>query len=167
VTPFSARALDRAAAAVAVALARHGVAALTPPGGAAQVEAARKDLGFVAEEMAERAMRHDPRKPADELEALRKRVKGLVDDLLDGWAVLAHEKRQNGVTLAYQGRERGGPPNAFPLLRDPLDPELDSLLPSARKFRAQRSMRDVEPSVGLVLRRLDNMPVADAGEAES
>lgn len=167
VTPFSARALDRAAAAVAVALARHGIAALTPPAGAGQIEAVRKDLGFVAEEMAERAMRHDPEKGADELEALRKRVKGLVDDLLDGWAVLAHEKRQNGVKLAYQGRERGGPPNAFPLLRDPLDPELETLPPSARKFRAQRSMRDVEPSVGLVLRRLDNAPVADAGEAES
>jgi hypothetical protein len=167
VTPFSARALDRGAAAVAVSLARHGVPALTPPAGAGQVEAVRKDLGFVAEEMAERAMRHDPQKSADELEALRKRVKGLVDDLLDSWAVLAHEKKQNGVKLAYQGRERGGPPNAFPLLRDPLDPELETLPPSARKFRAQRSMRDVEPSVGLVLRRLDNVPVADAGEAES
>ncbi len=167
VTPFSARALDRAAAAVAVALARHGVPELTPPAGAGQVEAARKDLAFVAEEMAERAMRHDPQKAAGELEALRKRVKGLVDDLLDGWAVLAHEKKQNGVKLAYQARERGAPPNAFPLLRDPLDPELETLPPSARKFRAQRSMRDVEPSVGLVLRRLDNVPVADAGETES
>ncbi len=166
VTPFSARALDRGAAAVAVSLARHGVPVLTPAAGAGQIEAVRKDLAFVAEEMAERAMRHDPQKAADELEALRKRVKSLVDDLLDSWAVLAHEKKANDVKLVYQARERGGPPNAFPLLRDPLDPELPSLPPAARKFRAQRSMRDVEPSVGLVLRRLDNADLADAGEAE-
>ena len=165
VTPFSARALDRAAAAVAVALARHGSPALTPPAGAGQIGAVRKDLAFVAEEMAERAMRHDPQRRAEELEALRKRVKSLVDDLLDGWTVLAQEKKQNDVKLVYQSRERGGPPNAFPLLRDPLDPELETLPSQARKFRAQRSMRDVEPSVGLVLRRLDNVEVADAEEA--
>lgn len=165
VTPFSVRALDRAAAAVAVALARHGVASLTPAAAAGQVEGVRKDLAFVAEEMAERAMRHDTRKPAEELEALRKRVRSLVDDLLDGWATLAHEKKENGVKLAYQAKERGGPPNAFALLRDPLDPELDSLPSQARKFRAQRSMRDVEPSVGLVLRRLDGADAADAEEA--
>jgi hypothetical protein len=167
VTPFSARALDRGAAAVAVALARHGLAALTPAAGAGQVEAVRKDLAFVGEEMAERASRHDTEKGAEELEALRKRVKSLVDDLLDSWAVLAHEKRQNDVKLAYQAKERGGPPNAFALLRDPLDPELESLPSSARKFRAQRSMRDVEPSVPLVLRRLDDVEVPDAEEAGS
>ncbi len=165
VTPFSARALERAAAAVAVALARHGMPSLTPAAGAGQVEAVRKDLAFVAEEMAERAMRHDPQKAAEELEALRKKVKSLVDDLLDGWAALAHEKRQNGVKLAYQAKERGGPSNAFALLRDPLDPELDSLPSQARKFRAQRSMRDVEPSVGLVVRRLDDTAVPDSEEA--
>lgn len=167
VTPFSARALDRGAAAVAVALARHGLAALTPAAGAGQVEAVRKDLAFVGEEMAERASRHDTEKGAEELEALRKRVKSLVDDLLDSWAVLAHEKRQNDVRLAYQAKERGGPPNAFALLRDPLDPELESLPSSARKFRAQRSMRDVEPSVPLVLRRLDDVEVPDAEEVGS
>jgi len=167
VTPFSARALDRGAAAVAVALARHGLAALTPAAGAGQVEAVRKDLAFVGEEMAERASRHDTEKGAEELEALRKRVKSLVDDLLDSWAVLAHEKRQNDVKLAYQAKERGGPPNAFALLRDPLDPELESLPSSARKFRAQWSMRDVEPSVPLVLRRLDDVEVPDAEEAGS
>ncbi|HYN42107.1 MAG TPA: helicase-related protein, partial [Thermoanaerobaculia bacterium] len=166
VTPFSARALDRGAAAVAVALARHGLAALTPPAGAGQADSLRKDLAFVAEEMAERAMRHDPQKEAGELEALRKRVKSLVDDLLDSWAVLAHEKGQNDVKLAYQARERGGPPNAFALLRDPLDAELETL-PQMRKFRAQRSMRDVEPSVGLIVRRLDNVDVPGPEEAES
>ena len=109
---------------------------------------------------------HDPSKSDEDLEALRKRVRSLVDDILDSWAVFAREKREKGVKVAYQKRERGNPANAFPLLRDPLDPELD-LYPEMRKFRAQRSMRDVEPSVGLVLRRLDNRAVPETEEAEA
>lgn len=166
VTPFSARALDRGVAAVAVALARHGLPELSTAGGAAAMEGRRMDAGFVAETLADRAAGHDSSKGAEELETLRKRVKSLVDDLLDHWAVLARDKREKGVKLAYQARERNGPPNAFALLRDPLDPEL-ATYPDMKKFRAQRSMRDVEPSVGLFLRRLDNQPVAEPEESES
>jgi superfamily II DNA/RNA helicase len=166
VTPFSARALDRSAAAVCVALARHGIRELQPPGGAAAMERRRKDAGFVAEAMSQRASGHDPSKSDEDLEALRKRVRSLVDDILDSWAVFAREKREKSVKVAYQKWERGNPANAFPLLRDPLDPELD-LYPEMRKFRAQRAMRDVEPSVGLVLRRLDNRAVPEIEEAEA
>ncbi|MBK8594381.1 MAG: helicase [Holophagales bacterium] len=166
VTPFSARALDRAAAAVCVALARHGIRELQPPTGAAAMERRRKDAGFVAEAMSQRASGHDPSKSDEDLEALRKRVRSLVDDILDSWAVFAREKREKGVKVAYQKWERGNPANAFPLLRDPLDPDLD-LYPEMRKFRAQRAMRDVEPSVGLVLRRLDNRAVPEIEEAEA
>ena len=166
VTPFSARALDRAAAAVAIALARHGISELSPPGGAGAMESCRKDAGFVAEAMSQRASGHDPSKSDEELEALRKRVRSLVDDILDSWAVLARDKREKGVKVVYQKWERGNPPNAFPLLRDPLDPEL-AIYPDLRKFRAQRAMRDVEPSVGLILRRLDNQAVLESEEAEA
>ena len=114
--------------------------------------------------MAERAATHDPSRSAEELEALRKRVKSIVDDLLDTWAVLAKEKKDNGVNVAYQKHERNGPANAFALLRDPLDPDLEQTQ-EGRKFRAQRSMRDVEPSVGLLLRRLDNREVEIPEEA--
>ena len=86
-------------------------------------------------------------------------MKSLVDDLLDDWAV--HRARQAGegreARLPGAGAERAA--ERVALLRDPLDPEL-ATYPDMRKFRAQRSMRDVEPSVGLS-RRLDNQPVAE------
>ncbi|MGH2413772.1 MAG: hypothetical protein ACRDEA_08810, partial [Microcystaceae cyanobacterium] len=47
--------------------------------------------------------------------------------------------------LQYQ-REVGEAP---PLLFDPLDLELEKQPLEARKFKAQRSLRDVEPTVNL------------------
>ena len=43
------------------------------------------------------------------------------------------------------------------LLYEFLDPELRVLPPRHRKFRANRSMRDVEPSVNLWVKTLDNL----------
>ena len=57
------------------------------------------------------------------------------------------------MTLQYQQR-RSGP--AKPLLYEFLDPDLKTLPPRHRKFRANRSMRDVEPSVNLWVKTLDN-----------
>ena len=67
-----------------------------------------------------------------------------------------------GSGLKYQEYEDGGDPH---LLFDPLDPELAKQPAGARKFRAQRSLRDVEPSVNLWVRRLDGVEVPEE-EAE-
>ncbi len=45
------------------------------------------------------------------------------------------------------------------LLFEPLDPELRTLPARRRLFRANRSMRDVEPSVNLWVKTLDNEDV--------
>ena len=42
-----------------------------------------------------------------------------------------------------------------------LDPELKKLPPRHRKFRANRSMRDVEASVNLWVRTLDDLDVEE------
>ena len=47
------------------------------------------------------------------------------------------------------------------LLYEFLNPDLKRLPPRHRKFRANRSMRDVEPSVNLRLRRLDGVEIDD------
>ena len=51
------------------------------------------------------------------------------------------------------------------LLYDPLDPELAKQPPGAAKFRAHRSMRDVEPSVNLWVRQMNGIEV-EAEDAE-
>ncbi len=149
VTPFSPRAMDRGLAGTVVALARQGNMQMCPPRGASAVEKERLNLAFVAEVLGRRAAAIVP----EAGEKVRKRVV----DLLDSWSTLAHEHHNLGADLQYQ-REEG---NAPPLLHEFLNPELKKKSPRFRKFRANRSMRDVEPSVNLWVRTLDDIPVEE------
>jgi hypothetical protein len=151
VTPFAPRAVDRSIAAVVVGLARQAVAELTPPLAAGEVLDYRQQLDFIADTLARRAEGHAKNLSADQADELRKKVRGRVKDLLDSWEKVAGEARSVGARLEYQ-RELG---DAKPLLHDPLDPELPRLSMDARKFRANRSMRDVEPEVALWIRNVD------------
>jgi len=160
VTPFSPRAIDRVLAAVVVGLARQGHAALTAPTHAANVAAHRAELDFVTDTLTRRAEEHNVELSAQDVEELRVRIRGRVQDLLDEWSKIAHEKQKVGAGLQYQ-REEGAAP---PLLFDPLDPALAFEPPGARKFRAHRSMRDVEPEVNLWVRRLDGVDVPEEVE---
>jgi hypothetical protein len=161
VTPFAPRAIDRAVSGVTVALARHGDAALTPALGAVSVVAERPKLDFVAKAMADRAEGHDPTLSGREAEALRTKVKGAVQDVLDSWGKIAFEKQNVGSGLKYNQYEGAGAPH---LLYDPLDAALETQPAIFRKFRTQRSMRDVEPSVGLYVRRTDGVEVPEEDE---
>jgi hypothetical protein len=77
--------------------------------------------------------------------------------LLDEWSKIAAELDRNGVDLQYQ-RETGA---AQRLLYEFLNPELKRLPPRHKKFRANRSMRDVEPSVNLWLKTTDGIEVEE------
>jgi len=154
VTPFAPRAIDRGLAAVTVGLARHGLATLTPPRQAIAVTTELPKLDFVSEVVSRRAEAIGGLPIAD-LEALRQKLRQRVADLLDEWSHIAESKKMVGATLQYQAHEATGPH----LLYDPLDPELASLPAGPRKFRAHRSLRDVEGSVALWLKRLDGMEI--------
>jgi len=143
VTPFSPRALDRGLPGVVVALARLGHDKLTQPLGAGAILDHRTELEFVVETLSKRAEMHDKNFDADQAEALRLKVQGIVRDLLDSWDSVAREQEGD---LQYQ-REVGKAP---PLLFTPLDPDRPKT-GSAKKFKAQRSLRDVEPTVHLWL----------------
>lgn len=144
VTPFSPRALDRGIAAITVALARLGHPEMTAPLNAIKIIQQRSNLDFVADIIAQRSEIHDKDRDVKETEELRLKIKGRVKDLLDTWQHIATEKG----SLQYQ-QEVGVAP---PLLFDPLDPDLQKQPQSARKFKAQRSLRDVEPVVNLWVR---------------
>jgi hypothetical protein len=155
VTPFAPRAVDRGLAGVAVAIARHGLPELTAPMSAVRVEKVISKLDFVAETLASRAVEHDRDRSKEAKERLREKIHGQVMDLLHDWAKYAHEQNAVGAGLQYQ-RESGGAP---PLLHDPLDPVLAQLPKHARRFKAGRSLRDVEPSVNLWAQTLDGHEV--------
>jgi hypothetical protein len=160
VTPFAPRAVDRGLPAVAVGFARHARAGLTPAQQAVDIEAHRAQLGFVCDRIADRAEAHAILS-REEGDALRQKLRGRVADLLDEWVRIARSRKEVGAGLQYQKYEATGPH----LLYDPLDPALEALPSGERKFRAQRSLRDVEASTPLWVKRLDGSPVPEEQEA--
>ena len=149
VTPFAARALDRGLAGALVAHARHGDQVLTPPRGAERIVDTGPDLdnrlvgSFVGRVHAQ---------PLDDVERgeIVRSVRSRVDNLLDAWRAIVDGYRDDGVAVQYQKYEEGQP---RPLLREMLDSEFES--DNHRKFRANRSLRDVEPEVNLFLADLN------------
>ncbi|MHC5829205.1 MAG: DISARM system helicase DrmA, partial [Nostoc sp.] len=126
---------------------------MTAPLRAIDILQHRNELNFVIDAIAQRAETHDKELDAADAEALRQKVRGRVQDLLDLWERIAGQK----TNLQYQ-REVGEAP---PLLLDPLDPELEKKPLEERKFKAQRSLRDVEPTVNLWVRNADGFEVEE------
>lgn len=151
VTPFSPRALDRALPGALVALCRQGRSALTPPLGAGQILHLRASLNDVAQRLAERARNHAwPPTPAAG-QQLHDRVLHRCTSLLDDWVNIAEEFRRTNTNLQYQVEAA----NAQRLLYEFLHRDLPHITPVRRRFRANRSMRDVEPSVDLFVKNLN------------
>jgi hypothetical protein len=153
VTPFSPRALDRGLAATLVGLARQGDRPMTPPLGAMEILKERVRLDFVVQALAARAFEHDQTLSNADREKLRIRVRERTLDLLDTWAKVAQDYQNDGVGLQYNPIEAGG---AKQLLYDFLSPEVKNLPPERWqvKFRANRSLRDVEPEVNIWVKTL-------------
>lgn len=150
VTPFAPRAIDRVLPAIVVGMARHGVPRLTPATGAIDIDAARGELGFLLNALSRRVEERDHEMDAVTRDELRKKLARLANELLDDWSRVAHDQLDTGSRLKYQQYERVD--GAHHLLRDPLDPRLPDLNKAQRRFKAARSMRDVEPEV-LLLKR--------------
>ena len=149
VTPFSARALDRGFAGALVGLARHAEAKLTPPRGAQDIADVRAGLERRLLEWFAGRAGQQPFADEAEHEERRSDVRGRVTDLLDSWCAVVEDYRAENVSVQYQKYERGG---GQPLLREMLDSGFES--PHHCKFRANRSLRDVEPEVDLYIRDL-------------
>lgn len=160
VTPFSPRALDKGLAATLVGLVRQGHRPMTPALGAMQVLNERTNLDVFVKALAERAQDHSKDMQKDESDRLRLQVRGRCQDLLDSWAKEAQDYQTHGVGLQYNPQEAGG---AKQLLYDFLSPELKSLPPTnpKMKFRANRSLRDVEAAVNIWVKTLDNVDLED------
>jgi Helicase conserved C-terminal domain len=158
VTPFSPRALDRGLAGTLVSLVRQGDLLMTPPRGAGEILTERTKLEYAIDALGNRAFSHSTL-PTEEAERLKQRVRERAKDLLDEWSKVAFDLGRTGVPLQYQA-EVGG---AQRLLYEFLSPEVKNLPPQnpKMKFRANRSMRDVEPGVALWLKTIEGMEVED------
>jgi hypothetical protein len=115
----------------------------------------RVQLDFVVTTLADRAFNHSDL-PQEDRERLKLRVRDRAAQLIDDWAKAARDYQENGVRFQYNEYEAGG---AKPLLHDYLSAEVKNLPPTnwRMKFRANRSLRDVEQEVKIVVRTLENM----------
>jgi hypothetical protein len=103
-------------------------------------------------------VRQQPYADEEEREERLRSVQNRIVDLLDSWRRVFENYRAAGVGVQYQKYELKQP---RPLLREILDKEFESEY--QRKFRANRSLRDVEPEVNLFLKDLTGADVEDQG----
>jgi hypothetical protein len=115
----------------------------------------RGSLDDVAEVLAKRAREHK-KLTAEEESRINAYILSRSKDLLDSWAKVARGQREVAARLVYQRYERV---QGKALLRMPLEAPDPDLGQDGKKFKAPRSLRDVEPSVNLFVRRLDNTDV--------
>jgi len=156
VTPFSAGALDRGFAGALLGLARHAEPELTPPQGVEFIAKVRASLERrLLDSFLDRVRQQRFADENEEEECLRS-VQNRVVDLLDSWQKIVEDYHADGVAMQYQKYELNRP---RPLIREMLENDLSEL---HRKFRANRSLRDVEPEVNLFLKELTGPQVEDA-----
>lgn len=153
VTPFSPRALDRALPAALVALCRQEEPELTPPRGAHDILTRRSDLDRFAQVIAERARNHKSDMTDDDRRALYSDVLHRCGNLLDDWLKIAKQAQDESSSIQYQ-KEANSPPRR--LIYEFLHPDLPNLHPIQRRFRANRSMRDVESPVEIFVKNLND-----------
>jgi hypothetical protein len=152
VTPWAARALDRALAAVVVAAARHIDGAMTPE---LAVNELKNNIG------ARTAVRDAivARAPDRMVAGGRAALSDLIDDILDAWITTADEQQAGGNAFGYANKK-----SPHRLLHMPLEQEIANLSEPHRRFVAGRSMRDVEPAVVLKVRDPHGNPIANADD---
>jgi hypothetical protein len=152
VTPWAARALDRALAAVVVAAARHVDATLTPDVAVNELKNNAEIRSLVRDAIVNRA-------PERMIAGGRPALAALINDILDAWIETADEQAAGGNAFAYARKK-----SPHRLLHMPLDPEIGNLAEPHRRFVAGRSMRDVEPNVTLKVRDPHGNTIANADD---
>jgi hypothetical protein len=152
VTPWAARALDRALAAVVVAAARHIDPALT-------LDTAVKELKNRPTTRAAVRAAIVARAPANAVPGGSGALASLVDSLLDDWITTADEQSAGGNVFGYANKQ-----SPHRLLHMPLAPEIPNLAVPHQRFVAGRSMRDVEPSVAVQPRDPWGQAIANADD---
>jgi len=140
VTPWAARAIDRALAAVVVACVRHLHPELTDERNAVEMPD-----HVMAQEIVDVIL---SRAPSEAVVGGHAALKTIVEGLLATWRRIADDRRGNAEKLYY------GYPGTQALLHQPLDPLLAGLDPDLKAFKAGRSMRDVEHASALKI--IDN-----------
>jgi hypothetical protein len=150
VTPFSGPALQRGLAGVVVALARHGTAALTPSGAAMAIAANRTSIELLIDKLADRAAAERTGTSAADAEKIKTTMRSRGRNIVDAWESIMLQANQAGADRCYSPWDPGKRGKA--LLFQATD-DAETFDAHELKFAAPTSMRDVEGSVHLWVKR--------------
>jgi len=145
VTPFSPRALDRALASTLLSICRHSFSFMAAPRGANEILSRKAILEGAQKELIRRVELHR-QMDTHEKNLLEFKVKELCEFLLSTWFNIAQRENGRGNHLQYGKEEE----NLVSLMHGFLDKELENLPAEYKRFRSNRSMRDIEESVQLL-----------------
>src|ERR1019366_7279982 len=152
VTPWAARALNRALAAIVVAAARHIDPSLTPDTAVKELKNRPATRAAVRDAIVSRA-------PPNAVPGGRAALAALVDGILDAWIETSDDQSQGGNVFGYAAKK-----SPHRLLHMPLASEIPNLSVPHQRFVAGRSMRDVEPNVALNPRAPKGEQIANADD---
>jgi hypothetical protein len=151
-TPFSGPALDRGLAGTLVAITRQEDPVMTPPGAAMRI-ADHRDLADEAVEcLAERGALQ-PGLDDSRRDAVRAGLVTPAPQGVEAWEPHATQAPGGGYRRIYSPWDRGKGGTDRPMLRTVLDRPQDQEPREVEMFRAPTSMREVEPSTHLWLKR--------------
>ena len=151
-TPFSGPALDRGLAGTLLAMTRQEDPAMTPPTAAMAIAAHRAQADEVVRCLAERGAQQ-PGLEGPRQAAVRTGLASRARLLVEAWEHLAALAPGGGYRRIYSPWDRGKGATDRPMLRQVLDRPQAQEPPEAEMFKAPASMRDVEPSTHLWLKR--------------
>jgi hypothetical protein len=154
VTPWAARALDRALAATVVSAIRHVDPEMTPE----QAVATLKDHPGVRARVRDAII---SRAPSDAIAGGATALAAQIDSLIDAWLDTADVQTTGGGAFCYSAAK-----SPRRLLHQPLEAGVENLPAAQRHFLCGRSMRDVEAGVLLKVRDPNGSPIANADDLQ-
>jgi hypothetical protein len=154
VTPWAARALDRALAATVVAAIRHIDPELTQE----QAVVTLKDHPGARTAVRDAIL---SRAPSNAIAGGSPGLAAQIDSLFDAWIETVETQTAGGGAFRYS--EAKSPQR---LLHQPLEAGVDNLPSAHKRFISGRSMRDVEAGVLLKVRDPNGAPIANADDLQ-
>jgi hypothetical protein len=150
VTPFSGPALQRGLSGVIVAMGRQASTALTPSAAAMSIAQHRKDVEALVEALANRGAAERNNRDDQETEQIRTNLRGRGRHILDAWEMVMKKANLGAADRCYSpwDPQKKGKPLLLQLTDD-----VDALDDDEQEFKAPTSMRDVEGSVHLWVKR--------------
>lgn len=149
VTPFSTKALDKGLAGTYLSLVRHLIDGMRQESDAAKIVSKKSEINTIVSDLILKRLTASG-SSQNNTSSIQQRLNSLLDD----WEKILNYVQGQNESLNYTDGQHS-------LIHQYLDPELTNLPSDYLKFRANRSMREVEPTVNIWVRGMNDQDLED------